>query len=387
MMMRAWAAVGIASLTILVGLVIQGCGRSGSSGASASTIRIGHYASMTGPTATFGTSTDEGIRLALDEINAKGGVLGKPVEVLPEDAQSKPSEAVNAVEKLINREHVCAVLGEVASSNSLAAAPVCQAAGIPMLTPASTNPKVTETGDYIFRSCFTDEFQAGVMAKFALDNLKAKKLAILYDVNSDYSQGLRKFFTDDIIKAGGHIVADEAYSQTDLDFRGQLTKIKNADPDAIYVPGYYTQVAAICRQAKELGIKAPLLGGDGWDSEKLFEIGGSAVDGNYFTNHYSPEEKRPEVQSFVSAYEKKYNGKVPDAMAILGYDAMKLMADAISRAGSIDGAKIRDALAATKDFPGASGSITIDKDRNAQKPIVILKIEGGKTHFVTSIKP
>jgi branched-chain amino acid transport system substrate-binding protein len=371
----------------LSGLIAAGCGRDESqSGGSANEILIGHYGSMTGPTATFGQSTDEGIRLALDEISAAGGVLGKPVRVITEDDQSKPTEAVNAVEKLISRDSVIALIGEVASSNSLAAAPVAQGAKIPMLTPASTNPKVTEVGNFIFRSCFIDPFQGGVMAKFALNDLKAKRLAILYDVNSDYSMGLRQFFTDEIKRSGGQIVADEAYTQQDQDFRGQLTKIKNTNPDAIYVPGYYTQVGAIARQARELGINVPLLGGDGWDSEKTVEIGGDAINGNYFTNHYSPDEDRPEVKKFVDGYRKKYN-KTPDAMAILGYDAMRLMADAITRAGSTDGEKIRDALAATKDFPGASGNITIDENRNAQKPIVILKFENGQQKFVTSIKP
>jgi branched-chain amino acid transport system substrate-binding protein len=361
-------------------------------GGGGNTIVIGHYGSMTGPTATFGVSTDEGIRLALDEINGAGGVLGKQIEVRTEDDQGKPTEAVNAVEKLINRDKVVAVIGEVASTNSLAAAPVCQAAGIPMLTPASTNPEVTKRGDFIFRSCFIDPFQGGVMAKFAINDLKAKRFAILYDVQSDYSKGLRQFFSEEIKRGGGQVVADEAYNQSDVDFRGQLTKIKNTNPEAIYVPGYYTQVGAISRQAKELGIAAPLLGGDGWDSDKLYEIGGETINDNYFTNHYSIEEQRPEVQKFVADYRKKYNGKTPDAMAILGYDAMKLMADAIKRAGTTDGAKVRDALASTANFPGASGAITIDKQRNAQKPIVILKIVPGKTpaertKFVTSIKP
>jgi branched-chain amino acid transport system substrate-binding protein len=386
-------------LVLVAAITLAGCkeegggtgGGGGATTASGDVIRIGHYGSMTGPTATFGTSTDEGIRLALDEINAIG-VLGKKVEVLTEDDQSKPTEAVSAVEKLINRDKAVAIIGEVASSNSLAAAPVCQSAGVPMLTPASTNPKVTETGDFIFRSCFIDPFQGGVMAKFAMGDLKANKFAVLYDVQSDYSKGLRDFFSEEVKKSGGTIVADEAYSPADVDFRGQLTKIKGASPEAIYVPGYYTQVGAICRQAKELGISVPLLGGDGWDSEKTFEIGGDAVNGNYFTNHYSIEEQRPEVQKFVADYRKKYNGKSPDAMAILGYDAMKIMADAITRAGSTDGAKIRDALAATKNFAAASGTITIDDKRNAQKPIVILKIVEGKspaerTKFVTSIKP
>lgn len=350
-----------------------------------SVIRVGHFGAMTGPTATFGTSTDEGMRLAMDEINAKGGVLGKKIDVVTEDDQSKPTEAVNAVEKLINRNKVVAVIGEVASSNSLAAAPVAQAAGIPMLSPASTNPKVTQTGDYIFRSCFIDPFQGGVMAKFAVKELHAKKLAILYDVNSDYSLGLREFFTNEIKAQGGQIVTDEAYTQQDVDFRGQLTKIRNAAPDAIYVPGYYTQVGAICRQARELGLAVPLLGGDGWDSDKTVEIGGEAVNGSYFTNHYSAQEDRPEVKAFVDSYRKRYN-KTPDAMAVLGYDALRLMVDAIRRAGSTDPVKLRDALAATKDFPGASGNITIDKDRNARKPIVVLKYEHGKQKFVTRIQ-
>ena len=384
----------IGLLLLAVTCFVPGCNRDSGGGGGDGTgdIKIGHFGSMTGPTATFGNSTDEGIRLAMDQINAAGGVLGRKMQVVTEDTQSKPTESVNAVEKLISRDGVVALLGEVASSNSLAAAPVAQERGVPMLTPASTNPKVTETGDYIFRSCFIDPFQGGVMAKFALNELKAKKLAILSDINSDYSQGLRKFFSDEVKAGGGTIVADEAYSQQDVDFRGQLTKIKNASPDAIYVPGYYTQVGAIARQAKELSITVPLLGGDGWDSDKLYEIGGDTVNGHYFTNHYSIEEERPEVQAFVEAYREKYSGKSPDAMAILGYDAMKLMADAISRAGSTDGKKIRDALAATKNFPGASGTITIDENRNAQKPIVILQIVPGsspaqRTKFVTSIKP
>ena len=379
------ATLTAAALLGVVGLL--GCEKSEQTDSGSGPIKIGHYAAMTGPTATFGTSTDEGIRLALDEINAAGGVLGREIDVITEDDQSKPAEANNAVQKLISRDKVVALLGEVASSNTLAAAPVAQQAKVPMLTPASTNNTVTQVGNYIFRSCFTDDFQGSVMGDFATKDLKAKRIAIFYDNASDYSVGLRGVFKQRAEQLGATIVADEAYQQTDTDFRGQLTKIKAANPDAIYVPGYYTQVGAICRQAKELGITVPLLGGDGWDSEELFKIGGDAINGNYFTNHYSPDEDRPEVKKFVDDYKAKYNGKTPDAMAILGYDAMRLMADAISRAGSTEGAKIRDALAATENFPGASGSITIDANRNAEKPIVILKIENGKTAFMTSIKP
>jgi branched-chain amino acid transport system substrate-binding protein len=357
---------------------------------AADEIVIGHFASMSGGTATFGISTDEGIHLAADEINANGGVLGKQVRVVTEDDQSKPEEAVTAVQKLINQDKIVALLGEVASSRSIAAAPVAQRARIPMLTPASTNPKVTQLGNYIFRACFIDPFQGAAMANFAMKDEKgpkARSFAILYDVKNDYSLGLREFFTNVVKSNGGEIVADEAYGEGDVDFKAQLTKIKNANPQAIYLPGYYTEAGLICRQARELGITVPLLGGDGWDSEKTFEIGRDAVTGCYFTNHYSPEEERPEVKKFVDSYKAKFGGKNPDAMAILGYDAMKLMADAMTRAGTTSGKAVRDALAATKNFAGASGSITIDKDRNAQKPIVILRIEGGRTHFVTSVKP
>jgi len=354
---------------------------------AADPIVIGHFGSLTGGTATFGLSTKDGIELAKDEINAAGGVLGRPIVIVHEDNQSKPEEAVTVVQKLISRDKVVALLGEVASSRSIAAAPYAQRGRIPMLSPASTNPKVTTLGNYIFRACFIDPFQGAAMANYASNELKLKKFAILYDVKQEYSTGLREFFINTIKTNGGEIVADESYSTDDIDFKAQLTKIKSANPEAIYVPGYYTEVGLICRQARGLGLSIPLLGGDGWDSDKTFEIGGDAVNGNYFTNHYSPDEDRPEVKKFVTDYKARFGGRTPDAMAILGYDAMKIMADAITRAGSTKGSAIRDALAATKDFPAASGSITIDKNRNAQKPIVILKIEGGKTVFVGSVKP
>lgn len=379
----------IAVASVFVGLALASAVELASTahGAAADQIPIGHYGSLTGGTATFGTSSREGIDLAADEINAAGGVLGKKIRVYHEDDQSKPEEAVTAVQKLINQDHVVGLIGEVASSRSLAAAPIAQRSRIPMLSPSSTNPKVTQVGDYIFRACFIDPFQGAAMANFAMNQLKLKKFAVLYDVKNDYSIGLREFFIDTVKKNGGEIVADESYGEGDIDFKAQLTKIKQDNPEAIYVPGYYTEVGLICRQARELGMPIPLMGGDGWDSDKTCEIGRDAVNGCYFTNHYSPDEDRPEVKRFVEAYKKKYDGKTPDAMAILGYDAMKMMAAAIARAGSTRGPAIRNALAATKDFPGASGTITIDKNRNAQKPIVVLKIEGGKFKFITSIKP
>ena len=350
-------------------------------------IVIGHFASLSGGTATFGTSADEGIRLALDEINAKGGVMGRRVVVITEDNQSKTEEAVTTVQKLINQNKVVALLGEIASSRSIAAAPVAQRARIPMLSPGSTNPEVTRKGDYIFRACFIDPFQGSAMAQFATGELKLKKFAVLYDVRNDYSVGLREFFINAARENGAQIVADESYGEGDIDFKAQLTKIKNAGPDAVYIPGYYTEAGLIARQARDLGLNVPLLGGDGWDSDKTIEIGQKAIEGAYFTNHYAPDETREQVQKFVEDYKKKYNGKVPDAMAILGYDSMKLMCDAIERAKSTKGKAIRDALAATVDFPGASGKITINKDRNAEKPIVVVRIEGGQFKFVKSVEP
>jgi branched-chain amino acid transport system substrate-binding protein len=353
-------------------------------------IVVGEYGSLTGGTATFGTSTDEGVRLALDQINAAGGVLGKQIRVVVEDDQSKPEAAVTAVQKLISEDHVIAVLGEVASSRSLAAAPICQRSHVPMITPASTNPKVTQVGNFIFRSCFIDPFQGAAMANFAMKDEKgpkATKFAILYDVKNDYSVGLREFFTNTVKANGGEIVADESYGEGDIDFKAQLTNIKRASPDAIYVPGYYTEVGLICRQARDLGILIPLMGGDGWDSEKLYEIGRDAVNGCYFTNHYAPDEDVAAVKQFVAAYRAKYANKTPDAMAILGYDAMGILADAIKRAGSTEGRAIRNALAKTKEYAGASGTITMDADRNAQKPIVILKIDNHQAHYVGMVQP
>jgi len=350
------------------------------------TLVIGEYGSLTGGTATFGTSTDNGIKMAFDEINAKGGVLGKQLAVQVEDDGSQTEQVPSAVLKLINQDNVLALLGEVASSRSMAAAPLAQSAGVPMISPASTNPKVTTFGNYIFRTCFIDPFQGSVMAHFAHTNLKAKTAAILTDSANDYSKGLTEFFTNEWTKEGGTIVDTESYQEGDKDFSAQLTKIKAASPDVIYIPGYYTEVGAIAVQARSQGINQVLLGGDGWDSPKLYEIGGPAVQGCYFSNHYSPQSKDPKVVKFVADYQKIY-GDVPDAMAALSYDASYILADAIKRAGSTDRAKIRDAIAATRNFPGVTGTISIDKNRNAIKPAVILKIQGDEGVYVTTVKP
>lgn len=352
------------------------------------TIKVGVYGDLTGQTSSFGQSTKNGIELAVEEINNAGGINGKKIQLIVEDDQGRPEQAKTVVSKLINQDRVQAVLGEVASTNSLAAAPVAQEAKIPMITPSSTNPKVTEVGDYISRVCFIDPFQGSVMAKFASNTLKAKTAAILGDVNSDYSKGLTQFFEEEFSRLGGKVVAKEAYTQTDPDFKGQLTKIRNLNPDVIYVPGYYGQVGIIAKQARELDMNMPLLGGDGWDSPELWKLGGAALKNTYISNHYSAENPAPEIQNFVKAYKAKFNVE-PDSLAALAYDAAKVLADAIKRAGGTDSAKLKDAINSTKGFAGVTGQITIDSGRNAVKPAVVLELDpdAGKFKFKETIAP
>jgi len=350
-------------------------------------IVFGEYGSMTGSESTFGTSTHKGIMMAVEEANKKGGVKGKQVRVISYDTQGKSDEAVTVVTRLITQDRVNVILGEVASSRSIAAAPVAQQYKVPMISPSSTNPKVTQLGDYIFRVCFIDPFQGSVMAKFAINNLNLKKAAIFRDVKSDYSVGLANFFAEDYKKMGGQIVMDVAYSGGDVDFKSQLTKIKETKPDVLFVPGYYTEAGIIAVQARELGIKATLLGGDGWDSNKLSEIGQSSILGAYFSNHYSAEDKSPVVQNFVTQYKAKY-GEVPNSLAAQGYDAALIAMDAINRAPDLTSKSIRDAIASTKNFQGVTGIISINEDRNAVKPAVVLKVEAGAKHtYVTTINP
>jgi len=268
----------------------------------------------------------------------------------------------------------------------MAMAPIAQKNGIPMVSPSSTNPKVTEMGDHIFRVCFIDPFQGSVMAKFALDHLKVKKVAILRDVKNDYSVGLANFFTETFKKGGGEIVLDQSYSAGDMDFKAQLTAIRSKKPEAIFIPGYYTDVGLISRQAKSLGLKVPLLGGDGWDSPKLIEIGGKAIEGAYFSSHYSADDTAAQVQTFVQTYQKTY-GVIPDSLAAMGYDAMMVLADAMNRAADISPKKIRDELAKTKNFKAVTGIISIDNKRNALKSAVVLQVDGSKFKYKATINP
>lgn len=348
-------------------------------------IPVGQFASLTGAQATFGQSADKGVQLALEEINCSGGVLGQPLRIITKDNQSKPGETSTAVRELITRNKVVALIGEVASGRSLEAAPIAQRSGIPMISPASTNEKVTETGDHIFRVCFIDPFQGTVCAKFA-GKLGAKKAAMLVDVSKDYSMGLAKSFREQFQKEGGTITGQQSYSGGDKDFSSQLTAIKVDNPQIIFLPAYYTEAPLIIRQARQLGITVPFIGGDGWDSTELVGVGGSSVEGCYFSNHFSSQSTDPKVVAFVQAYRKKHNDE-PDAMVALGYDSVYLLADAMKRAGTTDPAKVNAAIAATKDFPGVTGKITLDAHRNPTKPAVMLQVKDGKFVYVETIAP
>jgi len=350
-------------------------------------IKVGEVASLTGKEAAFGQSSHHGTVLAIEELNAAGGVLGEKLNLITEDNESKAGESVTAAKKLIARDKVISLLGEVASSRSLEIAPVAQAFHIPMISPSSTNPKVTEIGNYIFRVCFIDPFQGTAMSKFARDTLKVHRVGMLSSVSSAYSVGLAKYFKENFLANGGTIAIEQKYSEGDKDFNAQLTAIKAANVQAIFVPGYYTEAALISKQARALGLTVPLFGGDGWEAPQLTEIGGDAVNGIYYSTHYSPENTSPAVTAFIAKFKKRWNDETPDAMAALGYDSAEILADAIKRAGSTKAVAIRNALAQTKNFPGITGNITIDADRNATKAAVVITIKDGKPKFVETIAP
>jgi branched-chain amino acid transport system substrate-binding protein len=348
-------------------------------------IKIGGVGPLTGEAATFGASTKNGYDMAVAEWNAKGGVLGKQVKMTFADDKGDPAEGATVFTKLIDENKVCAVIGTVMSKVSLAGAPICQNAKIPMMATSSTNPKVTLVGNYIFRTCFIDPFQGTVGAVFAFNDLKAKKAACIFDVGNDYTKGLSEFFKAKFTALGGQVVGYEGHATGTTDFKAQLTKVLAASPDILYVSDYYNDVALIAKQARELGFKGPLVGGDGWDSPKLMEVGGAAVEGCFFTNHYSQDDTAPMVQAFVKSYKTKY-GAEPDALAALGYDATNIMLDAIQRAGKTDGDAIRDALTKT-DLQTVTGKVKFDGDRNPVKSAVIIEIKGGKQVFKTTVNP
>jgi branched-chain amino acid transport system substrate-binding protein len=355
-------------------------------GASSNEILVGEYSSLTGGTATFGIATNNGIKLALDEVNEAGGINGKKIRLITEDDQSKPEVAQTVVTKLVQRDKVVAVLGEVASTRSMRAAPVCQAGKVPMISPSSTNPKVTEIGDYIFRVCFTDDFQAAVAAQFAWDQ-GYKKVAIFKDIKNDYSVAFADFFKKKFTQLGGQVVGEQTYQEGDTDFKAQLNTLKSSNPEALLIPGYYTEVGTIARQARDVGLNVPLIGGDGWESPDLIPGAGKALEGCFFTNHYfSSDMTEGEVKAFIDRYKAKYN-EAPSVLAALGYDAAKILVEAMKNAKTLDGTGIRDALAQVKDFPGTTGKITIDAKRNARKEAVVLQIQGNSFKVYRTYRP
>ncbi|SHJ59702.1 ABC transporter substrate-binding protein [Propionispora hippei] len=379
------ALFGLAMSAVL----LAGCGGQ----QSADVIKLGANLEMTGGNATFGGSASNGAKLAIKQVNEKGGVLGKKLDLVVADNKSEAAEAANAMQKLITQDKVVAVIAPIASSSVIAGAQVNADNQVLAISPTASNPKVTvdpATGkvrDFLFRAAFIDPFQGSVMANFATKSLKGKTAALYIDNSSDYAKGLGQFFKETFEKNGGKIVAEEAYLAKDTDFKATLTKIKAANPDVLFVPGYYQEVGMIIKQARELGLMMPVLGGDGWDSAKLPEIAGAdALNNTFFANHYSPDDNSPAIKDFVEAYKKEY-GQVPDAFAALSYDATMMVIEAIKRANSTDPVAIKDALAKTKDYQAVSGLITLNETHDAVKSAVIIEMKDGKQTFKEKINP
>ncbi len=349
-------------------------------------VKLGFFMSLTGRDASFGEAALRGARLAVDDLNAAGGILGRPVELVVEDNRSLSGESATAAKKLLSRDKVVALIGECASARTLEAAPIAQAAGIPLVTPASTNPRVTAVGDCIFRVCFADPFQGAVLATYSWKNLRVRRAALLIDSTAPYSVGLAEVFAKTFTALGGEIVASQKYSGDAKDFRAQLTTIRSTKADAIFLPGYYVAAGLVAQQARELGLRSVLLGGDGFEAPQLLEIGGAALEGTFYSTHYSAESKDPASRRFVTAYQSRH-GSVPVGLAALTYDSVQLIADAARRAGTTERGALKKALAATRDFPGITGLTTLDEHRNAIKDAAIITVRGGQCVFVDSVRP
>lgn len=375
--------------TVLAGLA-AGCG---SGEKKADTIKVGANLEMTGGSASYGISSKNAIELAFKEINEKGGINGKQLELVVADNKSEAAEATNAMQKLVSQDNVVAVIGPNLSSSVIAASAINNSAKVLDIAPMATNPYVTvdqasgKTKDFNYRTCFIDPFQGTVMAKFATAELGVANAAVLIDNSSDYAKGLAQFFKENFVKEGGAVTAEESYLQKDTDFKATLTKIKATNPDFLYVPGYYQEVGLIVKQARELGMNMPIAGGDGWDSAKMPEIAGAAALNNtYFSSLYSPEDSSDINKNFVAAYEKAY-GQKPDVFAALSYDSALLVAEAIKNAGSTEPAKISEAMAKINGFSGVSGSVTFDDKHNPVKSAVILEYKDGAQSLKTKINP
>jgi len=366
----------------------------GGQGVETGPIKLGFNLELTGDAATFGLSAKDGAEIALEELNAAGGIMGREIVTVFDDNQSMPGAAANVASKLINQNKVDVLIGAVGSSQSIAMAKIAEEAGVPMVTPASTNPDVTldkgKVRKYVFRTCFTDDFQGEGIADFAVTGpIGAKSAVIFYDAENDYSVGIYETIKRVAPGKGLAIVAEDSYlGQSETDFRSKLNKFKAHEFDVLIVPGYYNRVGLIANQAREVGLTQPLLGGDGFDSPELFNVAGRSIEGSYFTNHYAADDMDPAVQGYIKKYKERFGGNVPDAMSILTYDAVMVVADAIERAGSTDHEAVTAALAEVKGFKGAAGSITINEQHNATKKLVVLKIgEGGSFNWVYTYDP
>jgi len=371
--------VVLLALAVVLGLVLGGCQK------QAKELKIGIIAPISGEAATFGESTANGAKLYFDQVNAAGGVEGMKIVYFVEDDKGDPTEGANAYSKLIDQNKVSAIVGTVMSKVSLAGAPIAQNKGVPMISPTSTNPAVTLVGNYIFRACFIDPFQGFVAAKFAYNDLGKKTAAVIYDSGNDYTKGLAEVFRDEFTKMGGKITAFESYAAGTSDFNAQLVKIKATNPDVLFIPNYYNDAGLIAKQAREMGIKAIFLGGDGWDSPDLFKIGGKAIEGGFFVNHFSKDSQLPAAKKFVADYKAKYN-KDPDALAALAYEAAMITVDAIKRAKSSDPKAIRDAMEKT-NLETLTGVVKFDQNRNPVKGAVILECKDGQAVYKASVNP
>jgi branched-chain amino acid transport system substrate-binding protein len=353
-------------------------------------IRIGLITPLSGDVKTYGESVRNSFRIAVEEANARGGAAGMKIVPVIVDDRNDPTEAANAANLLVNQHRVKAIVGAVTSKAAIPVSDIIQAAKIPTITPTATNPKVTvadgKRKDYMFRACFIDPFQGAVMAKFCRETLKKRNAAILYDASNDYSKGIAEVFRDTFRKQGGQVAAFESYGKDDVDFSALLTKVKASGADVLFLPDYYNKVGLIAKQVQEKGLKVQLVGPDGWDSPDLVKIAGAAIEGGYFSNHYSPDDKRPEVAAWVGKYKERH-GQVPDALGTLAYDATNLLLEAIRKAGGDDPKRIREALASIKDFQGVTGKATLDRNGDSIKSAAILRIEGGRQTFVVMVNP
>ncbi len=389
--MKKWKKLATAAMAaMLCASLLTGCGGDKKQAAGNSdSIKVGAAFELTGNVANYGKAINEGVKLAMAEVNAAGGVNGKKITLVESDNKSEPAESGNAVTKLVTQDKVVAILGPATSGCVNAATPITTANKIPHIAPAATAPSITvENGkvkDFVFRACFIDPFQGQVMAVFADKTLKVKNVAIFYDSSSDYSKGLAEVFQKTLEGKGGSIVAKEAFLGKDVDFKAALTKLKASNPEAIYIPGYYEEVSKIIKQAREMGITCPLLGSDGWESPKLVEIAGKdSLQGCYYVSAFNAQDKDPSVQDFIKKFKEKYQ-KDPDIFAMQGYNAGLVLVDAMKRAGSTDGTKLAKAIAETKDLPVASGKLTFDANHNPVMPALIIGLESGTPTLVEKI--